>query len=358
MTGIRRFASITAALCATLALATGCAATAPPPAPSPSDSPPPPPAAAADVRVAALNGPTAMGMAKMITDARAGTTAAADANRYDFALIAAPDEVVAKIVGGEVDIAAIPANLASVLYAKLKGDLQVLNVNTLGVLSIVGTGNSEITENPAEAGDFPSMTVKELRGKTLCAAGKGAVPEYALAYLLEKNGLDIAKDVDIQWVPEHAACLALLTENVETLAMLPQPFATAASAKIPDLAVQIDLTKAWNEVNPDSQMLTGVTVVRKAFAQEHPEAVSSFLSTYLASVNFTNNDVAAAAALIGGLKIVDAEVAEEAIPECNIVFITGTDMKKDLSGFLTVLHGVNPAAVGGALPGDDFYFGA
>ena len=341
----RRFASFAALVCATLVMA-GCTS-APTPTPSPSDIPPTVPATPTDVRVAALNGPTAMGMAKMVTDSRAGANPEADTNNYEFTLVSAPDEIVAKIVSGEVDIAAIPANLASVLYNKLDSDLQVLTINTLGVLSIVGAHPTRDS----------TLSIADLKGRTLCAAGKGAVPEYTLTYVLTENGLDITKDVDIQWVPEHGACLALLTENVETLAMLPQPFVTAASAKVPDLAVLIDLNDAWEQVNP-SQMLTGVTVVRKAFAEAHPEAIAAFLNTYTASVDFTRDDIKTAAALIGDLKIVDAGIAEVALPHCNIVFITCGDMKDNLSGFLAVLEGITPASIGGTLPGADFYYGA
>ena len=247
-----------------------------------------------DVNVAALKGPTAMGMVKLMDDSDNGDTGA---NHYNFTIAASPDEITPQIVQGNVDIAAVPANLASVLYNKEGVDVSVLAVNTLGVLYIVENGDSV-------------QSVADLKGKTIYASGKGATPEYALNYMLTANGIDPEKDVTIEYKSEHSECVAALAANEDAVAMLPQPFVTVA------------------------------------------------MTQYEASVNYVNDNVADAAVLVGNYDIVAAQVAEKAIPECNITFIAGNDMKAKLSSYLGILFEQNPAAVGGALPNDDFYYNA
>lgn len=297
-----------------------------------------------DVRVAALKGPTAMGMVQMMDDVDAGNV---DTENYTFEIDASADLVTPKLIQGEVDIAAVPANLASVLYNKTKGGIQVLAINTLGVLYIVENGDSV-------------NSVADLAGKTIYASGKGSTPEYALNFILEKNGLDPASDVTIEWKSEHSECVSALAQDPDGIAMLPQPFVTTAQAKNPDLKVALDLTEEWDKVMENetekSRLLTGVVVVRKEFAEENPEAVADFMDRYAASVEYVNNNVEDAAKLVAGYDIVTEDVAVKAIPECNIVCIQGEDMKEQLSGYLAVLNEQNPESVGGALPGDDFYY--
>ena len=298
------------------------------------------------VNVTALKGPTAMGMVKLMDEAESG---AVDGNTYAFTVAAAIDEVTPKIVKGETDIAAVPANLASVLYQNTKGEVQVLAVNTLGVIYIVESGDSV-------------KSVEDLRGKTIYASGKGATPEYALNYILSENGIDPAKDVTIEWKSEHAECLAALLAEKNAIAMLPQPFVTTAQMKNDQIQVRLDLTAEWDAIqqgaDAPSQLITGVLVVRRQFAQENPEAVEAFLKSYAESVEYVNANVEEAAQLVGKYEIVPAAVAQKAIPACNIVCITGADMQQKLSGYLNVLFEQNPKAVGGALPADDFYYNA
>lgn len=298
------------------------------------------------VNVTALKGPTAMGMVKLMDEAESG---AVDGNVYAFTVAAAIDEVTPKIVKGETDIAAVPANLASVLYQNTKGEVQVLAVNTLGVIYIVESGDSV-------------KSVEDLRGKTIYASGKGATPEYALNYILSENGIDPAKDVTIEWKSEHAECLAALLAEKNAIAMLPQPFVTTAQMKNDQIQVRLDLTAEWDAIqqgaDAPSQLITGVLVVRRQFAQENPEAVEAFLKSYAESVEYVNANVEEAAQLVGKYEIVPAAVAQKAIPACNIVCITGADMQQKLSGYLNVLFEQNPKAVGGALPADDFYYNA
>lgn len=292
------------------------------------------------VSVLALKGPTAMGMVQFMDSAASG--AAAD-NQYQFEIVASVDEVAPKLIQGQADIAAVPANLASVLYNNTGGGVQVLAVNTLGVLYIVESGDT-VTD------------IGDLKGKTVYASGKGATPEYALNYILAQNGIDPEKDLVIEWKSEHAECLAALMANENAIAMLPQPFVTTAQTKSDSIRVALDLTQEWERLGTDSALITGVIVARSAFAASNPGAVAAFLEHYETSVNYVNEHVEDAAKLIEKYDIVPAAVAVKAVPQCNIVFLSGEAMKQNLSGYLEVLMDQNPKAVGGALPADDFYY--
>ncbi len=296
------------------------------------------------VRAAALKGPTAMGLVKFMSEVDAGNLKDED---YSFRIVASADEVAPLISKSEVDIAAVPANLASVLYNKTSGAVRVIAVNTLGVLYI------------CEFGDTVN-TVADLRGKTIFSAGKGVTPEYALEYVLRANGLDPTTDVTIEWKSEHAECVAALAQDATAIAMLPQPFVTTAQAKNDQIRVALDLNQEWAAAceaeGRDGKLITGVAVVRSEFADAHPEAVDAFLGHYRESVEFVNANTDEAAALVGGYEIV--AVAKKALPACNITFVDGADMKEQLGGYLEVLADQNADAVGGKLPGDDFYYGA
>ena len=287
-------------------------------------------------RVMALKGPTAMGLVKLMDDDR-------DANSYAFSIVSAVDEVTPALVKGECDIACVPANLASVLYNNTEGGVRVLAVNTLGVLYIVEKGESV-------------QSIADLKGRTIYASGKGATPEYALNYILTENGIDPEADVTIEWKSEHAECLAALTASDDGIAMLPQPFVTTALMKAEGLRVALDLNAEWDALGVDSTLITGVCVARTDFVEQSPEAVNAFLDAYAASVEWVNANTAEAAALVGGFDIVPEPVAAKALPQCNIAFIEGEEMARKLSGYLQVLLDSNPKAVGGQLPGEDFYY--
>ena len=297
-----------------------------------------------NVRVAALKGPTAMGMVKLMSDSGSAEADTAG-NTYEFTLAASADEVSPKLMQGELDIACVPANLASVLYNRTEGGIVTLAVNTLGVLYIVENGNAV-------------QSMADLAGKTIVASGKTSTPEYALRYLLSENGIDPDTGLTIDWKSEHSECVAALASGTATVAMLPQPFVTVAQTQLPDLRIALDLTEEWDALDNGSAMLTGVVVARADFVAEHPAAVEQFLTSYAESVDWVNDNTADAAALIGGYDIVDAAVAEKALPYCNIVCITGTEMMDMLSGYLSVLWEQSPESVGGAMPNDDFYYGA
>ena len=297
---------------------------------------------AVTTRIAALKGPTAMGMVKLMSD----DPQSADGPLYDFTLAGAADEVTPALIKGDLDMACVPANLASVLYNKTEGQIVTLAVNTLGVIYIVENGNAV-------------QSMADLAGKTIVAAGKGSTPEYALRYLLTENGIDPDKDVVIDWKSEHAECVAALASGAATIALLPQPFVTVAQTKIEGLRMALDLTAEWDALDNGSGMITGVVVARKAFVEEHPAAVAAFLEDYAASVDWVNTNNADAAQLISEFGIIEAApVAQKALPYCNIVCVTGDELAEKLSGYLQVLFEAEPTAVGGKLPGDDFYYHA
>ena len=293
---------------------------------------------AGDVDVAALRGPTSMGLVKLMEESENGLTD----NSYSFTLEGAPDAIVPLLVKGDIDAAAIPGNLASVLYNNTKGQIEVIAINTLGVLYIVENGDS-------------IQSVDDLRGRTIYSAGKGSTPEYALQYILSSNGLEVGKDVFIEWKSEHAECVAALKADKNGCAMLPQPFAATAMMQDGNIRIALDLNDLWEE-QVGSVLITGVTVVRKDFASENPETLQAFMEDYASSVEYAQCDVPGAAALIGKYGIVPEKAALAALPYCRISFITGEEMKEALSEYLSILYEANPKSVGGALPDDGFYY--
>ncbi len=290
------------------------------------------------IRIGGLKGPTSMGMVKLLEDNEKGLTK----NKYDFTIAAAADELSPKLIKGELDMLACPANLASILYSKTEGEVEVLAINTLGVLYIVENGSTV-------------SSVSDLKGKTVFATGKGTTPEYALRYILTKNGIDPDKDLTIEWKSEATEVVSALSKEKNSIGMLPQPFVTVAKTKIAELSVALDLTAEWDKADTESRLITGVLVARKDFIEKEPDAVAAFLQEYEASTEYINENPSECAIYVEKHGIVAAAVAEKAIPHCNITFISGAEMKTALKGYLTVLHGENPKAVGGSLPADNFY---
>ena len=292
------------------------------------------------VRLAAMTGPTAMGLVKLLEDGENDLSA----NTYDFLLAGSADQISPSLIQGTLDIASIPVNLAAVLNNKTGGGLTLLAVNTLGVIYIVEKGGKSI------------QSLADLNGKTIYATGKGSTPEYNLTYLLKQAGLTLGEDVQVEWKSEPAEVVALMNQQETAFAMLPQPYVTVAQNQVQNLRVAINLTEAWDSLGLDSRMITSGIVARTQFVQENPEAVAAFLNEFAASVAYVNEDTAGAAALIEELGIVKAAIAQKALPYCNIVCLTGEEMQSALSGYLQVLYDLNPASVGNALPGDDFYY--
>lgn len=292
-----------------------------------------------DIRIAGMTGATSMGMVKLMETAEAGTAK----NNYIFTIAGSADEITPKLIKGELDIAAVPANLASVLYNNTEGKIKLLAVNTLGVLYIVETGN-EI------------KSLADLKGKTIYATGKGSVPEYNLRYLLTQNGVDPDKDVTIEWKSEPTEVVALLKSDGGGIAMLPQPYVSVAQTQIENLRIAVSLTEEWDKLDNGSAMITGVIVVRSEFAENYPEQIAAFLDEYKLSTEFVNANTEEAAQLIEKFGIFKAAVAQKALPYCNITFIEGEEMKTAVSGYLSVLFEQNAKAVGGKLPDEGFYF--
>ncbi|MDL2274199.1 PhnD/SsuA/transferrin family substrate-binding protein [Oscillospiraceae bacterium OttesenSCG-928-G22] len=300
--------------------------------PAPDDRP--------QVRLGALTGPTMFGFAPLLTESAQGATE----NNYTLETLAGTaDELTAGLAKGTLDIAAIPANLASVIYNNTNGGIRLLSTVNLGVLYIVETGDS-------------IQSIEDLRGKTIYATGKGTTPEMTLNYILTQNGLDPSADLTVEYKSEAAEVAAVLAKG-EGIAMLPQPFVTAAMAKNDSLRIALDLTEEWDRVSDGKgSVVTGVVVGRTEFVEENPEAVAAFFTEYEASSNFVNDEPDVAAAYIARYNIVPEEVAKAAIPYLNIRYIDGVEMKEIVSGYLSVLFEMNPKSVGGALPDDDFYF--
>ena len=294
------------------------------------------------LQVAALKGPTALGMLELMSQADAGETS----NDYQFTLAGAADELTGKIIQGELDIAAVPTNLAAVLYQKTQGQVQLAALNTLGVLYVVENGES-------------IQSVADLKGKTIYATGKGSTPEYALNYVLTQNGLTPGTDVTVEYKSEHTELATLLAAGEADLALLPQPFVTSVLTQNDQLRVALDLTEEWNKVSDGSVLTMGCIIVQKELVQEHPEALKAFLEEYKASVDFVNNsdnlEQAGALAEQYGI-IAKAAMAQKAIPQCNIVFIAGEEMKAQVTGFFQVLFEADPQSVGGVMPDDGIYY--
>lgn len=293
------------------------------------------------LRVAALKGPTAMGMVKLMEDAEQGETA----NGYEFTLAGSPDEIVGSIVQGEFDVAAVPTNLAATLYNKTQGKVQLAALNTLGVLYVVESGDA-------------IQSIGDLAGKTVYSTGKGSTPEFALNYVLEKNGL--AGEVTVEYRSEHAELATLLAQGQAEVALLPQPFVTTALMQNDKLRVALDLTAEWDKAATGASQLTmGCVVMQKSFLEENAAAAAAFLAEYKASVDFVTDpaNLDAAAALIVKEGILPKEpVAKAALPQCSITFVSGEEMKKTASGFLRVLYEADPKSVGGTLPDDGLYY--
>ena len=297
----------------------------------------------AELDVAVLKGLTVIGMLPLMEKSAAEDTI----NQYDFTVATAPDQIVGDIVNGNLDIAAVPTNLAATIYNKTGGEVAILAINTLGVLSIVENGDS-------------IQSMSDLKGKTMYATGKGSTPQYALDFLLEQNGLVSGTDVVVEYKAEHSEVATMLGAGMADIALLPQPFVTSALMKNPDLRIAIDFTEEWERVTDGaSQLAMSTILVQKSLLTENPEAVLSFMEEYSTSAHFAMNpeNIDAVATLAVAHEIFpNMELAKMAIPACNITYIAGEEMKTLASGYLEVLHKANPKSVGGTLPNEDFYY--
>ena len=294
-----------------------------------------------DIRVGGLKGPTSMGLLFLQEMNKSGNAK----ENYEFTMVTAADELLTMMVKGELDIALLPANVASVLYNKTEGGISVIDINTLGVLYMV-------------SGDESIQVPADLKGRTVYLTGKGTTPDYVLHYIMQGNGLTDT-DITLEYKSEATEVAAVLAENPDAVGLLPQPFVTAACAQNEALGVVMDMNAQWIALQGEdgSRMVTGVTVVRNAFLEENEEAVKTFLQEHKESTEGINADVQKGAELAVAAGIIAKEpIAMKAIPKCNITYIAGEEMKRALSGYLSVLFEQDPKSVGGALPADGFYY--
>ncbi|MBZ4684235.1 MAG: NitT/TauT family transport system substrate-binding protein [Fusobacteriaceae bacterium] len=283
------------------------------------------------IKVATLKGPTGMGMAKLMEDY---------SNDYDFSIYSAPDQLIAKIIKQEVDIAAVPANLASILYNKTKGNIKVAAINTLGILYIA--------EN-----DDSINSISDLKNKTIYASGKGATPEFILNYFLEKNNL---KNVNVVYLLNHSDIASSLVAKKINVALIPEPFLTIAQAKNSDIKVAIDLNKEWEKMTNNSKLTMGVIIINKSILNSK-EKIDKFLNRYKNSIDFVNNNNDLASDLIEKHGIfTNKNIIKKSIPNSNIVFIDMKDGQQYLDNFYKILFDFNPKLIGGKIPNEDFYY--
>lgn len=286
------------------------------------------------IKVAGMKGPTSIGLVNIMNN---------NIDNYEFSIYGSADEITPKLIQGDIDLAAIPANLASVIYNKTNGQIKVIAINTLGVVYIVAKG-TEIN------------SLNDLRGKTIYATGKGSAPECALRYILSQNGIDTDKDITIEWKNEPTEIVSILKNSENGIAMLPQPYVTIAQNSIEGLQIAIDLNKEWEKLDNNTLFITGVLVTRTKFLESNKDKIDEFLFEYEQSINYVNQNVGDASLLVEKYGIFSANIAEQAIPYCNIKFISGAKMKTVLSGYLTTLFDFNQSSVGGKIPDDGFYY--
>lgn len=291
-----------------------------------------------NVTIAGLKGPTSIGMIKMIDDK------ALNSDDYNVSYVAesAPDALTGKIISGEIQISSVPANLASVLYNKTGGKIQIMAINTIGNLYIVGSDGT--------------AKISDLEGKTLGMSAKGSTPDFAMNYILKQNGLE--GKVQLEYELDHATLSQKVIGGDSEVALLPQPFVTQTTMKNQNVKMLIDLNEAWKEATAGkSELYTGCIVVNKEFAENNKEFVQEFLKQYEESVNYVNANAKDASVLVEKNEIMpSATLVEKAIPYCGITFKKAIDNKDSLNAFYQILFDSNPASVGGKMPDDGFYF--
>ncbi len=293
------------------------------------------------LRIGGMKGPTSMGLLFMKEEAESGE----NPEGYEFTMVTGADELLPMMIKGELDIALVPANVAAILYQKTEGGVAVIDINTLGVLYMV-SGDGEIQQ------------AEDLRGKTIYLTGKGTTPDYVLHYILKENGLKEG-DYTLEYKSEPTEVAALLAEKPDAVGLLPQPFVTVACTQNEKLQVVMDMNEQWSLLQGEggSRMVTGVTVVRREILEAYPEAVEKFLQNHKDSAKAINDDVQKGAELVVAAGIIGkAPIAQKAIPNCNITYIDGEEMKQALSGYLEVLFEQDASSVGGKLPEEDFYY--
>ena len=288
------------------------------------------------IRIAAMRGPTALGLLPLMDGQGQGS--------YEFELLGSPDEVPPLLARADVDIAVVPANLAAVLYNRMDGDVQALSVVTLGVLHIVDTTDT-------------IHSIEDLSGRTIYLSGQGATPEFALNYVLTQNGLTPGVDVNIEFRTEHAEIAALLETGQAEIALLPEPFISTVLAQIDGLRLALDLTEEWDRVQQDYSLIMSVVLARREFVENNPTAITILMEEYANSIEFMTNNIIEGAQLAADFGLIpNTTIGEAALPRTHLVFMTGEEMRRNLTGFYSVLYNAEPASIGGELVGENFFF--
>ncbi len=295
---------------------------------------------AVDMSVACMTGPTGIGMAKLMADAEAKTTA----NNYSFTVATAATDITGKFLNGEINIASVPTNVAATLYNKSEGKVRMLAVNTYGVLSILEKGDT-------------IKSVADLKGKTVYSTGKGQNPEFILKYILTENGIDPEKDLTINFVSSEDLVAKLISGEAE-VAMAPEPAATTVMVKNQELNRVLSINDEWAKVS-DTKLMMGCVIALDSYIEANPKAVEKFLEEYEASIKFASENIDETATHCATYKITASDViAKKAIPTCNLCYVTGKDMKNNVNGYYGVLFNADPTSIGGKLPADDLYYKA
>ena len=288
------------------------------------------------INISSLKGPTSIGIAKMLEESE---------DKYNVEMCTSADLIAPKLANGSTDIALIPANIASSIYSKTNGAIKVIDINTKGVL--YGISYDENTKN-----------IQDLKGKKVYMTGSASIPQYTLDALLDAYSM-CESDINIEFKSEPAEVISALSANREAFAILPQPYVAAACAKDNELHINISLSDEWDKTyyNEGSLCVTGVTVVRTDFLENHPDAVKQFLNDHSSSIDFVTNNTNKTAEIIVNAGIINnTEIAEKSIDACNVVCITGEEMKTALGNYLWKMQEFNAELIGGTMPDDDFYY--
>lgn len=292
-----------------------------------------------NISVACIKGPTGVGMVQLMDNAEKGN----GENNYNFKVVSSADEISGKIISGEINIASVPTNLAAKLYNKTQGKIVMLAVNTLGVLSIMENGNT-------------IKSVADLKGKTIYSTGKGSNPEYILRHILKENGLDPDRDVKLQFLAANDELVASLVSGKAQVALVPEPAASTVNAKKSTVNKVLDVNEEWEKIS-DSKLMMGCIVALKSYVEANSDAVKSFLKEYKASVEFAENNIQNTAELCEKYGIIPSrQVAEKAIPDCNLTFATGKEMQNSIRGYFEVLLNADKMSIGGNMPKEDFWY--
>lgn len=339
---MKKYVALISAVLLLVAMLAGCGNT-----PDTSD-PVSDPAKKATVNVTAIAGPTGVGLVSLMDKDAQGTST----NDYTFNVVSAPEQAVAAITNGSADIAAVPTNLAATLFKKTDGKVQVLAINTMGVLHILANGE-----------DIKQVT--DLKGKTIYTSGQGANPEYILKYVLERNGLTPGKDVKIEFVADNDTLATLMINGTAKIAMVPEPKAAAVLMQNKNVKRVLNMTTEWYKEDGkipqankiESTLVMGCVIARTEFIQQNPQVVRDFLAEYKTSIETVTADVDAAATLCETYQIIPkAAIAKAAIPYCGLTYLDGLDLRRELHAYLNVLYGYDPSSIGGQIPGVDFYY--